>query len=653
MPAITLNEIERLAEQESARHHHYYIGVEHLFIALTKLENGLSNSVLEQCGLEPRFIRYSIRQVIGVAEDRRYWPGFKFTPRARQVFEQVQRYAGIHNPSERDLLLSILDEGDSIPIRVMEEMGADLELVRRTAANWSARSRAEAPAVNIQAQLTLSPDERLVLQRMFRNYQRIEVERQLTGGYTGARILVVRPFQPHRAEARVVVKIDTRTNILYEKRHYDAYVKDTLPPTTARLLDNPALPENCDLGGLKYTLIQPSGSSDPIDLSSHADRLSGIELGAIIQTNIYDVYASGWWSQHQRYRFGVWREYEHILPPALEITASPDQYPVAKHVLEPLGIWSRRNIIEPGDTVELRHFTVQKVRPEHGTIQVTAGYGPEAVNRTSKVEIIGADREVAGFRSGDVIDSVFGIVTRTRDQILHRQLEILSPPFRATDEFIYGPESVGDLPNPLHHINYLLDRRLSGYLSIIHGDLHLANILIGPAGDAWLIDFGLTREGHTLFDWAMLETSVLATIISPRTPDGWDGVWGTIRLLRMINQGQSISHLRNPVTEALDAVKAIREIVAMNLARPNLWSEYYIGLALLGLRSLSWEHTASIDTRRLLFLTSALAVHAADQAESSLIGSDVTRDGVVTSQLDRLSNYDINSDGDDLELDED
>ncbi len=652
MPAVTLHEIERLAEQESARHHHYYIGVEHLFIALTKLENGLSNAVLEHCGLEPRFVRYSIRQVIGVSEDRRYWPSFKFSPRARKVFDQVQRYAGIHNPSERDLLLAILDEADSIPIRVMEEMGADLEFIRRTASNWSARSRAEAPAVAIQSQITLSPDERTVLQRMFRNYQRIEVERQLSGGYTGARILVVRPFQPHRAEARVVVKIDARANILYEKRHYDAYVKDTLPPTTARLLDNPALPEGCDLGGLKYTLIQPSGSSDPIDLSSHADNLSGIELGGIIQTNIYDVYASGWWSQRQRYRFGVWREYEHILPPALEITASADQYPVAKHVLEPLGTWSRRNTFQVGDSVELRHFTVQKVRPERGTLQVTAGYGPEAVNRTSKIEVIGLDREVANHRAGDVIESLFGTVSRTRDQILYQQLASLEPPFQPDDDYIYGPESVGTLPNPLHQVNHLLDRRLSGYLSIIHGDLHLANILIGPAGDAWLIDFGLTREGHTLFDWAMLEISVLATMIGPRTPDGWDGIWGTIRLLKMINQGQSIAHLRNPVTDALDAIRAIREIVASNLARPNLWSEYYIGLALLGVRTLSWEYTASLDVRRLLFLTAALAVQAADEAESSLIGSDVTRDGLMTSQVDRLSGFDLSSESD-LQLDED
>ena len=44
-------------------------------------------------------------------------------------------------------------------------------------------------------------------------------------------------------------------------------------------------------------------------------------------------------------------------------------------------------------------------------------------------------------------------------------------------------------------------------MSKIHGDLHLGNILIGPAGDAWLIDFEWTRLGHTLLDWAGLEAA--------------------------------------------------------------------------------------------------------------------------------------------------
>ena len=649
MNAISLNEIQKLAQQESARHHHYYIGVEHLFIALTKLDRGLSNAVLEFCGLEPRFVRYSIRQVIGVNEDRRYWSGFKTTPRAQEVLNRVKRYAGIHNPSERDVLIAILDEGDSIPLRVLAEMGADTETLRRTAANWSGRQRGSAPAAPIQSEVTLSEDEKTVLQRMFRTYERIEVERELAGSYTAARLLVVRPHQTHRAEARVVVKIDLRNNILHEKRHYDAYVKDTLPPTTARLLDNPALPEDCLLGGLKYTLIQPSGSTNPVDLKTQAQEMSGIELANIIQNNIYEVYAPAWWSQRQRYRFGVWREYEHTLPAAIEIIYVPDaQAQSASQILEPLGVWSRRSSLSKGELVELRGFTVQKIRYEKGGLQLTSGYGPEAVNRSSKVEVHGMSEQLKTFRAGDVVPSIVGRVTTNRETILRQQLEMLDPPFDPRESHIAAPEVIGDLPNPLHHINHILDRRLSGYLSIIHGDLHLGNILVGPAGDAWLIDFDLTREGHVLFDWALLEVSILSSVISPHMSVGWSGVWEVVRLLHMINMDESIVHLRTPVADALESIKAIREIVQQNLARAHLWSEYYLALVLVSLRGLSWQSTTSTDVRRLLFLNAALAVQAADRAESSIIGgSDATREGMMTSEVNQLSDFDLVSDEDD------
>ena len=47
--------------------------------------------------------------------------------------------------------------------------------------------------------------------------------------------------------------------------------------------------------------------------------------------------------------------------------------------------------------------------------------------------------------------------------------------------------------------------------SIIHGDLNLENVLIGPGGMVWLIDFATTREGHPLMDFAHLEAEIIAT----------------------------------------------------------------------------------------------------------------------------------------------
>ncbi|MCB9435679.1 MAG: phosphotransferase [Anaerolineales bacterium] len=639
MSVITLREIVSIAEQESARRHHYYIGIEHLFIAMTKLDRGLCNAVLEHCDMEPRFVRYSIRQAIGISENRRYWPSFKDTPRTQRVKEYAQHLAGIKEPSEREVLLAILEEGDSIPLRILREMGADLAVLRSAAANWATLSRADVPRVPIETTLALNADEQMVLRRMFRTHEKIVVERELGGSYSGARLLVVRPYRPQRVEARCVVKIDEHPVILHEKRHYDSYVKDTLPPTTARLLDNPSLPDGCRLGGLKYSLVQPADSPDPVDLKAYALQISGIELSSIIRRSIYDTYATTWWSQRQRYRFGVWREYEHVLPAAIEI------YPeytatTAQEILEPMGAWSRSPGLHQGDLVELHGFTVQKVRPKQGSVQLAAGIGPEAVNRSSKVEIIGLGEGVANFRPGDVVERFAGRVNRSRDDILLEQALDLQPSFNLQYPTIPAPSPLDSLPNPLHHYERYLDRQLSGYLSIIHGDLHLGNVLVGPAGDAWLIDFGLTREGHTLFDWALLEISLLTSVVGPRIPSGWDGVWGAVNLLNELNEGRLRGyHMNNPVADAIEAIKAVRQVVIENLVRPDDWQEYYLALTLLCLRGLSWQDTTTVDVRRLLFLVAGLSAREVNRAEVTPTTEEMTRDALLTQEIRNSSKF--------------
>jgi hypothetical protein len=163
---------------------------------------------------------------------------------------------------------------------------------------------------------------------------------------------------------------------------------------------------------------------------------------------------------------------------------------------------------------------------------------------------------------------------------------------------------------------------VSGYLSVIHGDLHLGNILVGPRGDAWLIDFAWTREGHTLFDWALLEISLLVEVVSRHAPPGWEGAWDMIRMLRLLNRGDD-SVLQEPhqAARALGAVKAVRDIVRECLTTPDQWGEYYIALSLLALRLMDWE-SERMDARRLAFLVSALALAAVQSPRDVQARSD-------------------------------
>jgi hypothetical protein len=621
---VTLEQIQRIAERESTKYHHYYIGVEHLFIALTKLQNGLTNTILLQNNLEPKFVRYSIRQTIGTNEDRRYWTGFQITPRAAKIIDHAKELTASAKTQERDLLLAILDENDSIPIRVLHEIGANVDVLKELAATLTHMQIVEPPPIEIEQsslQVPLSDDEQMVLQRMFRDNDYVMVERELSGGYTGARLLLIEPYRARRAEARVVVKIDEKEVILYEKRHYDSYIRYNLPPMTARLIDNPSLPSKCRLGGLKYSFVEPSGNPETseempaLDLRAFAMNTHYEHLSRLIRKGIYENFRKTWWAQKQRYRFGVWREYELVLPAALEIEVAPDIQDIRRAIiLNPMEPWSREVTLVPGQLVHLKGFTIQKIRNGDGDqpkVQFNAGAGSEAVYRASKVEVFGFSPErLQRVRRGMLVENVYGYVKRTRNDVLLEQVMALEPDFDVTEMDIPAPEPVKRLPNPLRYVEMLLNQQMSGNLSIIHGDLHLGNV-IGRGDDAWLIDFALAREGHTLFDWATLEISLLSSFVSVYMPDGWDGVWGTVRLLQAVNRFDlEALPQNNPVASALRPVVTLRRIVEENLARPDYWPEYYVALTMLALRGISWD-TVSVAVRRLLFLTSAVAIEAA------------------------------------------
>ncbi|MBZ0287188.1 MAG: hypothetical protein K8I30_06205, partial [Anaerolineae bacterium] len=135
---VRLQDILTLARQESAHLCHYFVGVEHLFIALTQLKAGLAGAVLEHHALSPRFVRYSIRESVGRYEDRRYWAGFPETPRMLAVMGLASRLADGRTPSERELLLAILSENDNVVTRILHEMGADISALIETVSEWDA-----------------------------------------------------------------------------------------------------------------------------------------------------------------------------------------------------------------------------------------------------------------------------------------------------------------------------------------------------------------------------------------------------------------------------------------------------------------------------------------------------------------------------------
>lgn len=115
-------QILTLAVQESVNLKHFYLGVEHLFIALTKIPDGLAQRVLQHFGLDSKQVRNAIRSNIGIGSEE-HRQGIIYTPRIERLLELSEKESAKTKSDigQKHLLLGILKEGNSIPVRILQE----------------------------------------------------------------------------------------------------------------------------------------------------------------------------------------------------------------------------------------------------------------------------------------------------------------------------------------------------------------------------------------------------------------------------------------------------------------------------------------------------------------------------------------------------
>jgi len=121
-----VQQIVALARQESDNLHHYFLGAEHLGIALTGWQGGFTHAVFRAVNLDPAVVRDAIRLTAGTGDGHRYWPELRLTPRCEQIFKLANENKRVPLIEERDLLLAILQEGQSIPARALQKLDISL-----------------------------------------------------------------------------------------------------------------------------------------------------------------------------------------------------------------------------------------------------------------------------------------------------------------------------------------------------------------------------------------------------------------------------------------------------------------------------------------------------------------------------------------------
>lgn len=605
---------------------HHFIGVEHLIAGALELRGGIAASLMEEHGFKTDYVIDAIRRHAGKGSAQRLWAGVPYSPRAEIVLgiaADLALEAGRAEPTERELLRAVLEEHDSIPVRVWRKLGIDLTrlaqaVVTFTPARTVTRSYVQVEFGRDYAGDELTESALFVLRRMFHGYSRLRVEQRLTGGYSGALLVVVTPVQAEGIEdAPVVVKIDLADTILDEAQRYESFIKATLPPLTARLEERPTAPDATEYAGLKYTFVADVDGA-PRDLRSSAKSLGSTSLAGWLKEALFPAFGKTWWMQRRPYRFEAWEEYDWLLPAALILDALPADTSTPQHarlIREPV----RRQVlreIEYGEVAVVNGFRIQRVYEQRGAVLLVTGSGGDAARRAHKIEVRGLDLEQTMHFRGERVDQMVGTVVTTRHEALLNSIRSLAPDFDLYAPTIPAGTSGERLPNPLMHYNNLLDRSIQGTICTIHGDLHLGNILLGPRGSPFLIDFAHARVGHTLFDWATLEISLLHDLVMPLVGESWADARRV--LARVMGLPPFQPSAPDPLLDdAVTPIEALRDIVAACLAREGDWSEYFVPLALCALRAGTWEPTMSAGGRRLMFLVAAHACRALDPRPSS------------------------------------
>lgn len=428
------------------------------------------------------------------------------------------------------------------------------------------RLRSAAPNLALKIELppglTLTVPEQTLLRVLFRAYSRITLEAEFRSGYSGARTFLVLPLRADgRSDAYTIAKLGDAESIRREYENYETFVKDTLPPITARIQESPvtaparARPQARPAAALRYTFIGEPGKK-PVSLRN---ALLENPDPAFLE-RLFATFGPGWWMQRKPYVFRASQEYDRMLPAHFVLEPARGR---AEAVLDGRSAPAEA-AGSAGQIVRLKNFHAVELRPGGESLSLRGDPPP------------GQPALRVRWMSGEYTDGAVGRVIASRKTLLNGLAANLD---------------LCGLTDPLAALDTRLAERIQGTQSILHGDLNLENVLAGPGGTVWLIDFAQTREGHTLADFAHLQVEIVAHVIAPAA----GSLRGFVDLLQRKQSAPTAFRL-------LDTLEGISGRCLFNPAHPR---EYRLALYLSALGALKYSNLDPLQ-RNFLYLYAAM-----------------------------------------------
>jgi ATP-dependent Clp protease ATP-binding subunit ClpA len=108
----------RVAEQECRNHSHYYVGAEHLLVALLEERDPSILRGLDAGGIDAREVHAEVRRALGTGDDR-VWEGILVTPRVRKIISLAELRAADREIAPIDLFEALRNEGGSLAAEIL------------------------------------------------------------------------------------------------------------------------------------------------------------------------------------------------------------------------------------------------------------------------------------------------------------------------------------------------------------------------------------------------------------------------------------------------------------------------------------------------------------------------------------------------------
>ncbi len=120
------------AQEEARRLGHNFVGTEQILLGLLHVKNTVALTVLTELGVTPEAARTEVEKIIGRGGGF-VPPEIPFTPKTKRVFErafQESRQLDSRYIGPEHLLLSLVQEGESVAAKVLDNLDIDLAKVR-------------------------------------------------------------------------------------------------------------------------------------------------------------------------------------------------------------------------------------------------------------------------------------------------------------------------------------------------------------------------------------------------------------------------------------------------------------------------------------------------------------------------------------------